>query len=303
MSNNKGRQLSGTASAVVLTAVGVYLQGTIHPRLALCLYAFAFISCFVVVVQWTWVQKLLGIYHEPLSSLPPSLSAPTTATATGNSAVATGNTLNLHLGPNERELDERMKAIAIQHRGGALVNGDEAILSAAKKVVERPKPNLVSHGIHKEVQAGHNFAFDTKIGDVIYTLRVQNSVRGAIIQGAVASIRFDGKDGMLGMDESAFWYEEYPHEVEFQLNATRSIVLGKFANGRWYHFNNPMRHLPKFNRSSYTGEPDSPKSFALDGDCKMIVEVFNPYRGNDIYLEKLFVISPTATGCAILEGS
>jgi len=102
------------------------------------------------------------------------------------------------------------------------------------------------------------------------------------------------------MVERAYWYGESPHEVEFQLNATRSLVLGRCADGRWYHFNNPMRHVPHFDRTSYT-EPDPPESFALDDSCTMIVEVFNPYRGNDIYLEKSFVISRTATDCTILE--
>jgi hypothetical protein len=91
VSRNKGRKIGGSASAVVLTAIGVYLQGTIHPRLALCLYVFALISCVFVVVQWTWVQKILGIYHEPLITDQPSsvissstVTAPATATATGN---------------------------------------------------------------------------------------------------------------------------------------------------------------------------------------------------------------------------
>lgn len=281
---DQGRKIGGTASTILATAVGVYLQGTIHPRLALCLYAIALISCLFAAVQWPWVQRFLGIHHEPLLS-PPLPPAASTATASMG-AVTFAPVFNNQTGTK----------LAVN---GDFLDGTKLVPSAAPPV-ERPKPNLISHGIHKVVQAGHNFVFDTKDGDVIYTLRVQNSVRGAIIQGAIASIRFNGKDGMLGMVERAYWYGERPHEVEFQLNATRSLVLGKCANGRWYHFNNSMRYLPHFSRTGDT-EPDRPESFALDDNCTMIVEVFNPYRGNDIYLEKSFVISRTATDCTILE--
>jgi hypothetical protein len=281
---DQSRKIGGTAGTILATAVGVYLQGTIHPRLALCLYAIALISCLFAAVQWPWVQRFLGIHHEPLLSPPLPPAAPTATASMG--AVTFSPVFNNQTGDR----------FAVN---GELLDGTKLVPSAAPSV-ERPKPNLISHGIHKAAQTEHNFVFDTKNGDVIYALRVQNSVRGAIIQGAIASIRFNGKDGMLAMVDRAYWYGESPHEVEFQLNATRSIVLGRCANGRWYYFNNSMRHLPPFGRDHFT-EPDPPESFALDDSCTMIVEVFNPYRGGDIYLEKSFVISRTATDCTILE--
>jgi hypothetical protein len=233
----------------------------------------------LLFVLYGAISWLFGDRKEPVAapSIPPS--APTATASMG--AVTFAPVFNNQIG------------------GGVLVNGDEAI-RAAQKVVERPKPNLIYLGIQKEVQERHNYVFDTGNGDVIYTLSVENSVRGAFIQGAMASIKFIGKDGMLARVERAYWYGERPHEVEFQLNATRGIVLGKYAKGRWYYFNNSMRHVPQRGRDRDT-ESDPPKSFALDDICKMNVEVFNPYRGGDIYLEKSFVISPTADGCTITE--
>jgi hypothetical protein len=239
-----------------------------------------------VFVLYGAISWVFGGRKEPVGAPSVPSSAPTATASFGAVTIA----------PVFNNQTETKMAV-----NGELLDGTKLVQSAAPPV-ERPKPNLISHGIHKVVQAGHNFVFDTKNGDVIYTLRVENSVRGAIIQGAMASIKFIGKDGLLGMVETAYWYGEQPNEVEFPLNKTRRIVLGRCANGCWYYFNNFMRHLPQFGRDHDT-EPDPPESFALDDICTMKVEVFNPYRGNDIYLEQSFVISPTATDCTILEGS
>ncbi len=86
MVDSKGRKVGGTAGAVVTTAIGVYLQGTVHPRLAIGLYIVAGIVCLFTTVQWTWVQRLLGIYYEPTPHLSPN---PTPATALSSIGAVT----------------------------------------------------------------------------------------------------------------------------------------------------------------------------------------------------------------------
>jgi len=183
---DQGRKIGGTAGTILATAVGVYLQGTIHPRFALCLYAIALISCLFAAVQWPWVQRFLGIHHEPLLSPPLPPAAPTSTASMG--AVTFAPVFNNQTGTK----------MAVN---GELLDGTKLVPSAAPPV-ERPKPNLISLGIHKVVQAGHNFVFDTKNGDVIYTLRVQNSVRGRLFRVPLQA------SGSTGKTECSAWLKE-----------------------------------------------------------------------------------------------
>jgi hypothetical protein len=104
------------------TAIGVYLQGTVHPRLAMGLYIVAGVLSLFTAVQWTWIQKLLGIYHEPSATPVPSspvtsssstVTAPATATATGNVQK-----FEQHLHLPSYPLDEIGKTIADELKKG-----------------------------------------------------------------------------------------------------------------------------------------------------------------------------------------
>jgi hypothetical protein len=271
MANNRSKGgLVGVAVGLVATAtqsVRPEFFGN-HPWILPATLLFLFASIVLWLAQYAWFRKLLGIPSCPEDDPP------------NNSGIYAG-----------RDISGK----AIQSVGN-YYEAAQAPPPAPQK--PRPKANLVSLG-SRSIEPGVNYLYDTFVGDSIRTLRVENRIPGAIIPGAVATLRFSQDGVELATVSTAYWYSKTTYEIDFELNEIQEVVLGKCSKGRWFFYVNKQRHISEWGRRP-DREADKPDSFKLERDVMMTIQIFNPYRQEEPpLLEETYVISPDKENCTV----
>lgn len=286
--HKSAKGISGIASSVIMTALGVFLNDSTHPHIKTALYVAAGIAALYAALQLSFVHRLLGL--QPIST-----GLPTEAPGASGHNEAGGDVSGLQL-----------SGLA----NSPVFMGDSALKTLRppqppQPSPPKPKPNLVGHKV-KTVTPGQNLIYDTSHGEVLYVFPIENRLPGAKAGAVVATLRFShlfNEHDLIGKSDRAYWYDKYEHEIDLERNETQQVVLGKYKSGRWYYFMNPMRHVPEFRGSHTFYDPpdETVGSFELTAPVIMVAEVFNPYSTDDAYVHRRYLITPTPGGCEVGE--
>ncbi|RZU42707.1 hypothetical protein [Edaphobacter modestus] len=278
MQESAQRKISGSAGTIISIAIGLYLQtnptwGNLHPRLAAAFYVMAGVSCLFAAMQWPFVQRLFGVYHEPptatLSSASPSIGALTFAPVFNNQTE--------HAIVGERK---------------------ETTNSTAEQ--NRPRPKLRCSRVQKMGVSYSPFGrWDIdSLGASAIVLYLKNQAadhgeKGAVAEFVYASIEFSSGNGQVEAHISkAYWMEEKLCNVNVAIEAEKGILIGTMPALHWHLFENertPQRQaaiersrvLPALKEKVYT----------FDGNVTITVKVIESRTGETLLKHTFSIFS------------
>jgi hypothetical protein len=257
MAKSRTKAGGGTASSIVTTAIGLYLGNSDHPHLAEAFYCIAILAGMYALIQWSVVQKILGLQPIPL---PLNVDdKPELADNSGNQAGRDNNGIQLN---------------ATQ---SANIFGDDAVkrLFPSPPVTEPSWPTLkcdqvILLNVRYDDEEGI-WVEDDKSQFQIMAVKVwfpsQKVESNRTSMNVYATLRFHGIEGTSEHINRAFWINYAANVAHMKMGDQRLLLLGYVKSRRWISFENIYERPRSDDFYAYDPERPHPQGKTLKEDC------------------------------------